>query len=548
MVPHGGFFMLFNSRCPYIFPCCLTVLCVGFLAIFVFVADTVIFADDVTVLEFTSPQCAACRQVEPLVQQLVAKGYPIQQVDAATESQLAQQLGVEAMPSFAVLAHGQLVARIEGVFDGFALEKRLQLAIEKAQKTQPGQISSQTAAPMPLQLVSHVEPRPLVAPAMPLQEPMVRELQPVSQDTSTTKSPTEVPWLQATVRLRVENPNGHDWGTGTIIDARGGEVLILTCGHIFRDSKGQGKIEVDLYCGNTSKRVPGVCLRYDADRLDLGLVKIAPPFQVDVIPVAPPGLTLQENMTLISTGCDNGNNPTIRQHRVQSLTSSSPYVGAPFSYIKVDNAPVQGRSGGGLFTENGYLVGVCVAGNSDINEGFFVPASAIHNELDLARLSCVYQSPSVTSSQSSQITLASAVTPIQAEPLPKVAGMAQNTNFSTQNNVPQAVVISNPSVVQPVFVPQNEASAIMQPSFGENQNPVKANNIHPLAAAQPTGYTETTMTDREIATLQEVQRRQNDGDEVIIVVRSKRNPDEPCEVIQLSEVSQAFLNALTNPQ
>ena len=36
-------------------------------------------------------------------------------------------------------------------------------------------------------------------------------------------------------------------GTGTVIDCRQGEALILTCGHIFRDSAGKGRIEVDLF-------------------------------------------------------------------------------------------------------------------------------------------------------------------------------------------------------------------------------------------------------------------------------------------------------------
>ena len=52
--------------------------------------------------------------------------------------------------------------------------------------------------------------------------------------------------IAASVRLRVEDADGHSCGSGTIIDARGGEALILTCGHIFRDSKGKGRIEVDL--------------------------------------------------------------------------------------------------------------------------------------------------------------------------------------------------------------------------------------------------------------------------------------------------------------
>ena len=53
--------------------------------------------------------------------------------------------------------------------------------------------------------------------------------------------------MAATARLRVEDGEGVSWGTGTVIDSRQGEALILTCGHIFRDSDGKGRVEVDLF-------------------------------------------------------------------------------------------------------------------------------------------------------------------------------------------------------------------------------------------------------------------------------------------------------------
>ena len=40
----------------------------------------------------------------------------------------------------------------------------------------------------------------------------------------------------ATVRLRVHDPDGYGTGTGTIIDTRDGEALVLTCGHLFRET------------------------------------------------------------------------------------------------------------------------------------------------------------------------------------------------------------------------------------------------------------------------------------------------------------------------
>ncbi|MDR3183753.1 MAG: hypothetical protein LBT89_12695 [Planctomycetaceae bacterium] len=47
---------------------------------------------------------------------------------------------------------------------------------------------------------------------------------------------SESPLINPSVKLRVDAANAHSWGTGTIIDTRSGEALILICGHIFQDS------------------------------------------------------------------------------------------------------------------------------------------------------------------------------------------------------------------------------------------------------------------------------------------------------------------------
>ena len=44
--------------------------------------------------------------------------------------------------------------------------------------------------------------------------------------------------LASSVRLKIEDADGNSVGSGTIIDARAGEALVLTCGHIFRESQG----------------------------------------------------------------------------------------------------------------------------------------------------------------------------------------------------------------------------------------------------------------------------------------------------------------------
>ena len=68
---------------------------------------------------------------------------------------------------------------------------------------------------------------------------------PISYSTPTARQAvSDADLLAASVRIRVEDRQGHNCGSGTIIDALpGGEALVLTCGHLFRDSEGKGKIE-----------------------------------------------------------------------------------------------------------------------------------------------------------------------------------------------------------------------------------------------------------------------------------------------------------------
>ncbi len=58
----------------------------------------------------------------------------------------------------------------------------------------------------------------------------------------------------------------------------------------------------------------------------------------------PRGTQLQEKLTVASYGCDNGADPTRRDSYISKLNR---YLGP--SNIEVAKAPVQGRSGGGLF-------------------------------------------------------------------------------------------------------------------------------------------------------------------------------------------------------
>ena len=309
------------------------------------------------------------------------------------------------------------------------------------------------------------------------------------------------PLIASSVKLCVEANKGHDWGTGTIIDTREGEALILTCGHIFRQSQGRGNIEVHFFDGNSTVRVPGMCLFHDESEIDLALVAVTlpPSYSVRAVPIAPASYRIQPSQQVWSVGCDHGSNPTVREHQVMSIDRiSTPRTSSvAFHYVQVAGAPVGGRSGGGLFSSDGYLIGVCNTADPVVNDGHFVPPHIIRHVLDRMNLARVYQNPS--------LGVAAQVPPLTPAQTPPLAALTP---------------------LMPVATPSPMAAASM-PMYADNK---------------------TGINSVEQATLEEIKRRKQDGDEVILIVRSRRNPEIPSDVIILNGTSEQFLDALVeNP-
>jgi hypothetical protein len=188
----------------------------------------------------------------------------------------------------------------------------------------------------------------------------------------------------------VDDPRGHSYGSGTIVDVHDGDALVVTCGHIFRDSQGKGRIVVDLFGSLSGQTVIGTLVGYegyDLDR-DVGLIGIRPPGPVRPATIAGPEHRLQPGQAVFSVGCDRGGQPRRMQGRI---TAVNRYAGPP--NLAVTGQPVDGRSGGGLFTADGVLIGVCNAADPQDDEGLYAAAGSIHAELDRAGLSFVYSRP-----------------------------------------------------------------------------------------------------------------------------------------------------------
>jgi thiol-disulfide isomerase/thioredoxin len=355
--------------------------------------------NDTVLLDFYADWCGPCRAMEPVVSQLIVAGHPIRRVNVSQERQLAARYGVTSIPCYVLLVSGKEVDRLVGASGAGELEALLAKA-----RLQP--TASYTAAPQargqsPDALASAGAPSSGILPlgigaqgggpqgAGALGTGLAGVPAPPAAHGPPTAGGSmgaaTARLLDASVRLKIEDRDGFSYGSGTIIDARLGEALILTCGHIFRDSQGKGKILVDVFGPQPMPQLEGRIVSYDLAR-DVGLISIRPGVPVTVARMAPAGHRLLPGDRVISIGCDHGAAPTARDSKVTSVNKFS----GP-SNVEVAGQPVQGRSGGGLFDAEGYVVGVCNAADPADNEGLFAAAETLHKELDHANLSAIYQ-------------------------------------------------------------------------------------------------------------------------------------------------------------
>lgn len=290
--------------------------------------------------------------------------------------------------------------------------------------------------------------------------------------------------LAATVRLRVEDATGFGFGTGTIIDTHESEALVVTCGHIFRESQGKGKIVADLFAPGASQPVEGQLIAYDLDR-DIALVSVRINVPVTPAVVAPPSYSVRPQDQVFSIGCDKGAEPSVRP---SVITAVNKYLGKP--NFTVAGQPVDGRSGGGLFTADGLLIGICNAADPADDEGLYAGLASIHWQLDQIGQSEIYQRA--------------------ARQLGSTAEAVQSAAFDTSSRGP----VNVPEIAQQM--PQHAPA-----SFATDQS------------AMP----------RELTTLPAAAPALGDDSELVVIVRSKRNPDQRSEIYV---VDQATPDLLTN--
>ena len=134
-----------------------------------------------------------------------------------------------------------------------------------------------------------------------------------------------------------------------------------------RPSEFPRRIMIDLFDGKLkgtdparvhfAESVEGEAVDYDFN-LDVGLIRMRPGRELPASRVVPASWDLQSRMKVLTVGCSEGRDATawhtvVSRPRIQNFLSGNPNYEA----IECDIAPKEGRSGGGLYTIDGYVVG-----------------------------------------------------------------------------------------------------------------------------------------------------------------------------------------------
>ena len=368
---------------------------------------------DAILLEFSSAHCPPCQAMKPVLAQVQQLGTPVRHVDVLTEPHLAARYGVRSTPTFVVLRNGKEVTRLVGT--------QTLAQLQTALKTSNSGPLVDTGSKSVLATNRKDIPAPQTRLA-PIGGPPSNAPQTLVTTTPKAARSEAMPSVSladaveraraATVRLRVFDGHGYGAGTGTIVDTHGEEALVLTCGHLFRDTDGKGKVEVDLYVGGQVKTVNGQVVDYDADTRDIALVAIRPGFAVQPVRLVGDQQTVRNGQTAFSFGCDRGDDPSRRDTRITGVNKYNQHLGV--SNLEISGAPIDGRSGGGLFDESGVLIGVCNAADYKEDVGIYAGPGSVHWQLDRVGLSRLYKSGNANAAAPPEriASLADAPTPL----------------------------------------------------------------------------------------------------------------------------------------
>lgn len=332
-------------------------------------------------LDFTATWCGPCQQMNPVVSRLKRQGYPIVKVDIDQRPDLAKKYNVRSIPAFVLVIDGQERTRSVGMTAEAQLKRMLaQIPTgppPSRQRKAPVQVadanSRATSAPkssfdFPFPPPSQTEPsrnnEPLAAVTTLPQEPQANASAPAANDP-----------LQWSVRIRLRDEQGVNFGSGTVVGRDGNRLLVLTCGHLFRTLSSEAAIEIDVFQNGNVSTIAGELIDFDLDA-DVGLLSMVTDQSLPLTQIASAGTSLEVDQPVTSVGCGGGKEPSVQQVQVTELNR---YDGP--ANVECTGTPIRGRSGGGLFSNDGQVVGVCIRSNYREDRGLYAGLEAIHGLL-----------------------------------------------------------------------------------------------------------------------------------------------------------------------
>lgn len=183
-------------------------------------------------------------------------------------------------------------------------------------------------------------------------------------------------YLSPSVRIRV--PGAADSGTICYFDPEKKLAYVISCGHLWPAGIGRGgNCAVDVYYHDTKleklEAYQANVVFYSYVRgADYSLITFSPSYKPTYFSIAPLDYVINPGQELHSCGCDHASEPAHYAVEVVGMRGAD--------LVTRFNSPRPGRSGGGLLTDDGLLIGICW-GTSDTSGngiGMFTPLSAIH--------------------------------------------------------------------------------------------------------------------------------------------------------------------------
>jgi hypothetical protein len=343
--------------------------------------------------------------MRPAVDQLARKGYPIKSIDIDRSPSLREKYGVEAVPTFIVVdVAGNEIDRTSGSQPAAQLAQFYLKAKAKAQPPANSRAHGGTYEADQGDEDDAADDRS--APAEQADDETKARPEKDAEDRAEAPFTNPKPW-ETIVRIRVLAQGSVGFGSGTVIHSTPKESLILTCAHIFKlDGRRQAppsqfprKIMIDLFDGKLHgerpaqvhyvESVEGQAVDYDFS-LDVGLIRMRPGRRLPSARVVPAHWEPRARMKMLTVGCSEGHDATawhtlILNPQMRGLSGNDSYQA-----IECMIAPKQGRSGGGLFTTDGYVAGVCNFAEPRGDHGLYATPRSIYSMLDRNNLMALY--------------------------------------------------------------------------------------------------------------------------------------------------------------